>query len=124
MTQEEKAKRYDDLLVKLQEAKVDNNVCDERYCCVIDNIVPELKEFEGESIRKRLIELLKNNDEQHYAKEIAWLEEKGEQKPTMIQWKGNNLKEVERDWNKNYCAAVRAGVAQEDNGVINLDLLL
>jgi hypothetical protein len=34
------------------------------------------------------------------------------------------FKEVERDWNKNYCAAVRAGVAQEDNGVINLDLLL
>ena len=56
---EEKAKAYDDLLVKLQEAKVDNNVCDERYCCVIDDIVPELKESEGESIRKRLIELLK-----------------------------------------------------------------
>ena len=34
------------------------------------------------------------------------------------------LKEVERDWNKNYCAAVRAGVAQEDNGAINLDLVL
>lgn len=34
------------------------------------------------------------------------------------------LKEVERDWKRNYCAAVRAGVAQEDNGVISLDLLL
>lgn len=47
---EEKAKRHDDLLVKLQEAKVDNNVCDERYCCVIDDIVPELKESEDEKI--------------------------------------------------------------------------
>lgn len=34
------------------------------------------------------------------------------------------LKEAERDWNRNYCAAVRAGVAQEDNGVISLDLVL
>jgi hypothetical protein len=33
-------------------------------------------------------------------------------------------KEVERDWNRSYCAAVRAGVAQEDNGVISLDLVL
>lgn len=33
------------------------------------------------------------------------------------------LKEVERDLNRNYRAAVRAGVAQEDKGVISLDLL-
>lgn len=34
------------------------------------------------------------------------------------------LKEVERDSNRNYCAAVRAGVAQEDNDVISLDFVL
>jgi len=34
------------------------------------------------------------------------------------------LKEIERDGNRNYSAAVLAGVAQEDNGVINLDSLL
>ena len=34
------------------------------------------------------------------------------------------LKEVERDWNRNYCAAVRAGVAQEDDGSLSLDLVL
>lgn len=33
-------------------------------------------------------------------------------------------KEVERDCNRNYCAAVRAGVAQEDNGVISLNWIL
>ena len=33
-------------------------------------------------------------------------------------------REVERDWNRNYCAAVRAGVAQKDNGVTNWDLVL
>jgi hypothetical protein len=58
MTQEEKAKAYDDLLVKLQKAKVDNNVCDERYCCVIDDIVPELIESEDERIRKSIIGFL------------------------------------------------------------------
>ena len=78
MTQEKKAKRYDDLLVKLQEAKVDNNVCDERYCCVIDDIIPELRECEGERIRKSIIELL---NEVHFTfkhydinKMLAWLE--------------------------------------------------
>lgn len=34
------------------------------------------------------------------------------------------LKEVERDWNRNYCAAVRAGVAQNEDGFFNLDLML
>ena len=51
----EKAERYDELLVKLRKAKEDNNVCDERYCCVIDDIVPELKEIEDERIRQRII---------------------------------------------------------------------
>lgn len=57
-TIEEKAKAYDDLLVKLQKAKVDNNVCDERYCCVIDDIVPELKESDEERIRKVILKAL------------------------------------------------------------------
>lgn len=34
------------------------------------------------------------------------------------------LKEVKRDWNRNYRAAVRAGVAQEEDGQISLDLVL
>lgn len=79
MTQEEKAKRYDDILVKLQEAKADNNVCDERYCCVIDDIVPELAESEDEkvvnAIRKALeskIEDLGNGVTKTAC--LAWLE--------------------------------------------------
>ena len=85
MTQEEKAKRYDDLLVKLQKAKTDNNVCDDRYCCVIDIIVPELKKSEDERIRKQLIEHTKwSYDEQEISEEekerwISWLEKQGEQ---------------------------------------------
>ncbi len=34
------------------------------------------------------------------------------------------LKETKRYWNRNYCAAVRAGVAQEENDEISLDLVL
>ena len=34
------------------------------------------------------------------------------------------LKEVERDLNRNYCAAVRAGIAQDEDGIFNLDLVL
>ena len=83
---EEKAKRYDELLVKLQEAKVDNDICDERYCCVIDDIVPELKESEDERIRQTMIQFLidlnngvyKIPKEEEIADWIAWLEK---QKP-------------------------------------------
>ena len=86
---EEKAKAYDELLKKLQEAKEDNDVCDERYCCVIDDIVPELKESESEDekIRKRLIEFFKDwgKTRSHcwsiYIPDIlAWLDKQGEQK--------------------------------------------
>ena len=81
----EKAERYDELLEKLRKAKEDNNVCDERYCCVIDDIVPELKESEDEGIRKGLIDFVNQYGDNFYgqiSKEhaIAWLEKQGEQK--------------------------------------------
>lgn len=76
----EKAERYDELLKKLRKAKVDNNVCDERYCCVIDDIVPELKESEDEKIRKEIINYLEPQGDCCVNKErwIAWLEKQGE----------------------------------------------
>lgn len=55
-------------------------------------IFPVLKESEGKSIKKRLIELLKKNDERHFAKEIAWLEKQGEQKPA--EWRQDNVEEL------------------------------
>lgn len=89
MTQEEKAKRYDELLLKLQKAKVDDNVCDEMYYRVINDIVPELKESEDERIRKGIIrnlEYLMDRAEGFVKDElkerIAWLEKQGEQKLT------------------------------------------
>lgn len=78
----EKAERYDKLLVKLYEAKVDNNVCDERYCCVIDDIVPELKESEDEQIRQRIIHALHGDvlEMSEIKEAIDWLEKQGEKK--------------------------------------------
>lgn len=85
-----KAKRYDEILVKLQEAKVDNNVCDDRYCCVIDDIVPELTEYEDERIRKQLLEVVHGftgdslwvDYNIHKEDAIEWLEKQGGQKHT------------------------------------------
>jgi hypothetical protein len=33
-------------------------------------------------------------------------------------------KEAEREWNRNYRAAVRSGVAQDKDGFLNLNLVL
>ena len=69
---------------------------------VAEKYFPELKESEDEKIRKDLIQLTykvyANTDYLtcvDQEKMLAWLEKQGEQKPlSMIQWKGNNLKEV------------------------------
>lgn len=47
--------KYKELLARLQKAKENEEVNDERYCCVIDDIVPEIKESEDERVRKALI---------------------------------------------------------------------
>ena len=70
-------KKYEELLARLQEAKGNVYKTDERYCCVIDSIVPELKE----RIRKALIRFHKSSIDVDGIKGtdiIAWLEEQGE----------------------------------------------
>ena len=96
---EEKAKRYDELLVKLQEAKIDNNVCDDKYCCVIDDIVPELKESKDEKIREAIYNCVRwfgfgSCFFKYVSQEecFAWLEKQGEQEPG---WKSNEHYELE-----------------------------
>ena len=73
---EEKAKRYDEA-IKVAQRFYNNSVAITKKG--LEDIFPELKESEGEKIRKSLIDMLKN-DEKHYLKEIAWLERQGEQK--------------------------------------------
>ena len=84
--------KYNDLINRLRKAKEDDSVNDDRYCCVIDDIVPELKESEGERIRKRLIAMCKHYIECYaldpyniddYKEALAWLEKQNEQKATI-----------------------------------------
>ena len=63
----------------------------------LEEIFPELKESEDERIRNKLINIVKEcgcRYQLDMSDHIAWLEKQGEQKPAMIQWKGDNLKEV------------------------------
>jgi hypothetical protein len=67
---------------------------------ILEKIFPELKESEGERIW--IINYLSNRilnstiiaEKENLKKAIAWLKNQGEQKPCMIQWKGDNLKEI------------------------------
>ena len=79
-------KKYKDILARLEEAKNVNDVCDERYCCVINDIIPELNESEDERIRKRLIDFFEDWRENRshccgiaVSKILTWLEKQGEQ---------------------------------------------
>lgn len=92
----EKAERYDELLKKLRKAKVDNDVCDERYCCVIDDIVPELKESEDERIMQRIIHALHGDvlEMSEIKEAIAWLEKQGEQKPAWSEEEQQNIDSI------------------------------
>lgn len=67
----------------------------------IEYIFPELKESEDERIRKeiiRIVDIWTNScpivNGIPAETLLAWLEKQGEKKLVMIQWKGNNLKEV------------------------------
>jgi len=78
---EDYKKKYEDLITSLKKAKNDEMVRDDRFCVVIDNIVPQLKESEDERWIKWLIGHLKgyiNQTNETYAEvckdAIAWLE--------------------------------------------------
>lgn len=80
---EEKAKAYDEAKMRMS-AAYNSNRCTIGF---MNEIFPELKESEGEKIRKSIIEFVKQNKSFHYllgvSKEdaIAWLEKQAEQKP-------------------------------------------
>lgn len=81
-------KKYNELVEKLKKASMDNDWCDERFCCVISSLFPELKECDDKRMAKHIIDIVKckgydaAKDENFYAAEIAWLEKQGENKPT------------------------------------------
>lgn len=89
MTDKEKAKAYDKAIERAKKS-YGNRIAEE--------IFPELKENEDEKIRKEIISILRNaywtSNKNRFNELVVWLEKQGEQNPCMIQWKGDNLKEV------------------------------
>ena len=81
--------KYNDLINRLRKAKEDDSVNDDRYCCVIDDIVPELKESVDEKIRKVIYGWIYTQPSQFFdsgfSKEemLAWLEKQSEKKPVI-----------------------------------------
>ena len=107
MTQEEKAKAYDEAIKVIKDnlnalneiSKTGVNIQTIKNCFY--RVFPELKESEDERIRKELIKIV--ND--HYslfkeidrAKTIAWLEKQGEQKPDEVRTTGyQNVQDIEQ----------------------------
>ncbi len=90
MTQEEKAKAYDEALEKAKMMIVDGGY--DAFNNPFVKLFPELKESEDEKIRKAIVNVIENGftlrEDCHYffddfTKEqmLSWLEKQGEQKP-------------------------------------------
>jgi hypothetical protein len=83
MTQEEKAKAYDEALA-LAKRLISNNYTEVEKLC-LECVLPELKESEDEKIRKNLITCISTLkhplfSERERKEFLAWLEKQGEQK--------------------------------------------
>lgn len=80
MTQEEKAKAYDEAFKRAKDCHTDGLSLHQPVRDVIEHIFPELKESENERIRKELICFLETEIPQCNARDkyIDWLEKLGE----------------------------------------------
>ena len=98
MTEKEKAEAYDKALERARAINNGKDVDVKSGTTLCEYIFPELKESEDEKIRKEIISILRNaywtSNRNRFNELVAWLEKQDEQKPCMVQWKGDNLKEV------------------------------
>ena len=80
MTQEEKAKAYDEAIERAREKSNDEHITSPFLKSLLEDIFPELKESKDEKIKKTLINLVKSNGTAYYINQIhkddifAWLE--------------------------------------------------
>ncbi len=94
---EEKAKAYDEALKVLHKYDGANIMFTQD---LKEEMFPELKESKDEKIKKAIIKHFRNEitADKYYGVDkediIVWLERQGEQRPSMIQWTGDNLKDV------------------------------
>ena len=87
MTQEEKAKAYDEALERAKEYwETDNdNTLDIKAKGTMEYLFPELKESEDERMKKTIIHALRGDvilNKKQATRAIAWLEKQGEQRPS------------------------------------------
>lgn len=98
MTQEEKAKAYDEAILRAK-SKIKNDKNHVLYEDDVIEIFPELKESEDEKIKKDLIQWIDEFPDTiwrgHYKKDIlAWLKRQGEQKPAWSEDDENMVKDI------------------------------
>lgn len=98
MTQEEKAKAYDEALL-IAKSKIKNNKDHVLYENDVIEIFPELKESEDEKIKKDLIQWINEFPDTiwrgHYKKDVIdWLEKQGEQKSTWSEKDEKMVKDI------------------------------
>lgn len=98
MTQEEKAKAYDEALLRAK-SKIKNNKDFVLYEDDVIEIFPQLKESEDEKIRKDLIQWIDEFPDTiwrgHYKKDIfVWLKRQGEQKSTWSEKDEKMVKDI------------------------------
>lgn len=80
MTQEEKAKAYDEAIERAREKSNDEHITSPFLKSLLEDIFPELKESKDEKIKNTLINLVKRNGTAYYINQIhkddifAWLE--------------------------------------------------
>lgn len=79
MTQEEKAKAYDEAIERAREKSNDEHITSPFLKSLLEDIFPELKESKDEKIKKTLINLVKRNgaayfNQIHIDDIFAWLE--------------------------------------------------
>ena len=95
---EKQAKAYDEALERANAINNEKDVDVESGTTICEYIFPELKESEDEKIKKEIISILRNtywtSNRNRFNELVAWFEKQDEQKPCMVQWKGDNLKEV------------------------------
>ena len=98
MTQEEKAKAYDEALLRAK-SKIKNDKDHVLYEDDVIEIFPELKESEDEKIRKDLIQWIDEFPDTiwrgHYKKDIlSWLKKQSEQKPAWSEEDEKMVKDI------------------------------
>ena len=128
MTQEQKAKAYDEAIERAKEYwETDNdNTLDIKAKGTMEYLFPELKESEDERMKKTIIHALRGDvilNKKQATRAIAWLEKQGEQKPTWSKDDEDLLTSIE-DSLSDYLDYIREDKTLTTQGMVKLRVLI